>query len=157
MPAAGKTKYSEEIRAAICDAVAKGVPEIYAAQAAGIDRGTLSRWKRKHSALCHGIKEARAQAIQVRVERIEKAAKGGQEIEVTEKVIKHKDGKIEKITIRKKTSPQWTADAWYLERQFCEQFGLNRLDLKELLKLLRASRADKIADNHQETPPALPT
>ena len=67
----------------------------------------------------------------------------GEEVEVSEKTIKHKDGKLERIVIRRKTAPSWTADAWYLERQFCEEFGLNRLDLKELLKILRASRAGK--------------
>lgn len=137
------TKFDEAIGKAICEAIAVGVPEVIAAQAAGIARSTLCRWKTSKAPFREAITQARAKAVQVRVERIDKAARGGEEIEVSEKTIKHKDGKLERIVIRKKTPPLWTADAWYLERQFCEQFGMNRLDLKELLKILRASRKDR--------------
>jgi hypothetical protein len=136
-------KFTPEIAEEICKAVAAGVPENYAATAAGIHRDTMHHWKKRNAAFADAVKKARAQAIQVRIERIEKAARGGEEVEVSEKTIKHKDGKLERIVIRRKTAPSWTADAWYLERQFCEEFGLNRLDLKELLKILRASRAGK--------------
>ncbi len=138
-------KYTDEIAKAICEAVAAGVPEVIAAQAAGVARTTLQRWKKKHAAFCSTIKEARAQAIEVRVKRINKAAQGGDEVEVSEKTVEYPNGKTETTVVRKKTAPQWTADAWYLERQVCEQFGLNRLDLKELLNLLRASRANTAA------------
>lgn len=136
-------KYTEELAAAIVESISKGVPESIAAQAAGIHRETLHAWKKKKPAFSDAVKRARAEAVRVRVERIYAAANGGAEIEVSEKTIKHKDGKLERIVIRKKTPPQWTADAWYLERQFCEEFGLNRLDLKELLKLLRESKKDR--------------
>lgn len=137
------TKYTEEIATAICLAVATGVPEVLAAQAAGIGKSTLTDWKRNRQPFSEAVKRARAEAVQRRVERIEKAARGGEEYETQEKVVKHKDGKIEKTVIRKKTVPVWQADAWYLERQFCEQFGLNRLDLKELLALLRESKRQR--------------
>lgn len=138
-----KTLYTEELAAAICKAVATGTPEVLAAQSVGIHRLTLLTWKKKNKAFDNAIKKARGEAVSRRIERIEKAARGGEEIELTEKIIKHKDGKVEKIVIRKKTPPLWTADAWYLERQFCEQFGLNRLDLKELLTLLRAAKKER--------------
>lgn len=136
-----QTKYSEEFADAICALIASGVPEYIAAQSSGINRDTLSQWKRDKPDFSDKVKRARAAAVAVRVARIEKAARGGDEIEVSEKTIKHKDGKIERIIVRKKTPPAWTADAWYLERQFCEQFGLNRIDLKELIKLLRESKS----------------
>lgn len=142
-PRGQQTKYTDDLAASICKAVSTGVPESIAAQAAGINKHTLTRWKKVHPDFYTQIKVARAEAVQRRIERIEKAAKGGDEYETQETVIKHKDGRIEKKTVRKKTYPTWQADAWYLERQFCEEFGLNRLDLKELIKLLKDHKVKK--------------
>lgn len=140
---AAPSKYTEEIAIAICEAIASGVPERIAAQAAGIHRSTLHAWKKNTSSFSDAIKRARASAIVERIETIRKAAKGGDEVEVIEKTIKHKDGKLERVVIRKKTPPIWTAAAWYLERQVCEEFGQNRIELKELLNLMKAARKVK--------------
>lgn len=137
-------KYSEELAASICAAIAVGTPEAIAAQAAGISKDTITAWKKKYEDFSISVKRARAEAVKRRIERIEKAAKGGEEYETSEKVIKRKDGSIEKTTVRKKSYPTWQADAWYLERQFCEEFGLNRVELKELLHLLRDAKKARL-------------
>lgn len=137
------TKYTDELAVAICEAIASGVPEVIAAQAAGIHRSTLHEWKKCTPSFSDAIKRARAKAIVERIETVRKAAKGGDEIEVIEKTIKHKDGKLERVVTRKKTPPLWTAAAWYLERQVCEEFGQNRIELKELLNLLKSARKVK--------------
>lgn len=137
------SKFTEELAQAICDAVASGVPEIIAAQAAGVDKSTVTNWKKSKPEFLAQIKEARARAVQVRIKRIEKAAKGGEDVDVTERTIKHKDGKLERIVSKKKTYPTWQADAWWLERQFVEEFGLNRVELKEMLVLLRELKKER--------------
>lgn len=137
------TKYTDELAVAICEAIASGVPEVIAAQAAGLDKSTLTSWKKSKPDFLAQVKEARAQAVQVRIKRIEKAAKGGEDVDVSDRTIKHKDGKLERIVTRKKTYPTWQADAWWLERQFVEEFGLNRIELKELLGLLRDMKGRK--------------
>lgn len=134
------TKYSEEFADAICELIASGVPEYIAAQSSGISRDTFMEWKKSKPAFSDKVKKARADSVATRVARIEKAARGGDEIEVSEKIVEHPNGKTERTVIRKKTAPAWTADAWYLERQFCEQFGLNRIDLKELIRLLKSTK-----------------
>lgn len=137
-------KYTEELAQAIVDSIASGMPEIHSAVLFGICRTTLSDWKRKKPAFSASIKKARAQAMQGRIAVITAAAKGGDEYETQETVTKSKDGSITKKVVRKKTPPNWTAAAWYLERQYCDQFGLNRLDLKELLQLLRAAKKERL-------------
>lgn len=142
----GQTKYSEELGEAICKAVASGVPEYIAAQASGVHRQTLIRWKKSNGTLCDGIKKARAECIQTRINDIMAAARGGAEVELQRITTKHKDGSVTEKVIRKKTPPTWTASAWWLERQECDHFGLNRLDLKELIKALRESREARKGD-----------
>src|SRR4051812_38584781 len=88
LPIGAPTKRTPELVDAIVDAVARGVPEGIAAQAAGIDRYTLTRWKKNDVALCGRIKTARAKSVEIRIEGIRKAAEGGiqYETKVTEKL-----------------------------------------------------------------------
>lgn len=143
MAAGRPTLFTEELGQAICDAIAAGVPEKIAAQAAGINYSTLAEWKKNKADFADQIKVARAQSVEVRIKRIEKAAKGGQDVDVSERTIKHKDGKLERVVTRKKTYPAWQADAWWLERQMVEEFGLNRAELKEILLFVRENRKKK--------------
>lgn len=128
------TKYSNELAQAICETISKGIPLTFACHVAGIDRSTLRRWRKENATLCLAIKRAAANALAVRIERIQRAAKGGEELERKTTTITRKDGTMEETSIVKRSSPQWQADAWWLERQCCEEFGLNRLDLKELIR-----------------------
>lgn len=136
--------YSEEFAASIVKSIAGGMPEVHAAEMHKIHRSTLHDWKKRFPAFADAIKTARAEAMNGRLQVIMDAAKGGAEYETQETVHKAKDGSITKKVVKKKTAPNWTAAAWYLERQYCEQFGLNRLDLKELLQLLRAAKKDRL-------------
>lgn len=117
---------------------------MHAAVMFGITHTTMKAWKKKYLLFAAAIKKARATAMQGRLQVIMDAAKGGEEYETQETVTKSKDGSITKKVVRKKTPPNWTAAAWYLERQYCDQFGLNRLDLKELLQLLRAAKKERL-------------
>jgi hypothetical protein len=139
------SKYTEEIGQAICDAVAVGLPEVLAAQAAGIAITTLKAWKSRKRLFQAALKKARAQSARERVERIRKAAGGGDEYESKVTIRTFKDGTTLKTVEKKKMPPAWTADAWWLERQMCEHFGLNRIDLKELIKLLKANQGKQHA------------
>lgn len=147
MAAGQPTKYTDEIADVICKAVASGMPVSHAAVSIGVTKTTLYNWQRKNKQFFAAIKRARAECMQARLADVLAAAKGGAEVELQKITTKHKDGSVTEKIIRKKTPPTWTAAAWYLERQFCEEFGLNRLDLKELLNLLRASKQQQGAKN----------
>jgi hypothetical protein len=131
------SKYTEEIGQAICDAVAAGLPESLAAQAAGVTTPTLRSWKQRRAQFLSALKKARAQSARERVERIRKAAAGGDEYESKVTIRTFRDGSTLKTVEKKKTPPAWTADAWWLERQMCEHFGLNRNDVKDLVRMMR--------------------
>lgn len=79
----------------VADLVGAGTPIKHAAEACGIDRNTIYAWLESDPALSAEIKKRRAMAVHERVE-----------------------------IIRQAMPKQWTAAAWYLERQHPEEFGV---------------------------------
>jgi hypothetical protein len=135
----GRTpKLTPEVQKLIVEAVAACAPRRYAAERAGVAEYTVRRWlargkrqpKSVYGAFCAALKKAEADSIITRVARISKAAQGGQVIEKTTKSITTTDrqGKaVTTVTVTEKhAAPQWTADAWMLERRCSEEFALHR-------------------------------
>jgi hypothetical protein len=91
-------KRNPEIIAKVAELVGSGTPIKHAAEACGIDRNTIYAWMESDPTLSAEIKRRRSQALHERVERIRAAGQKG----------------------------IWTADAWYLERQHPEEFGLKQ-------------------------------
>jgi transposase len=137
-------KLTQAAHDAIVGAVGKGVPITHAAALAGVHYATVARWMargRKDTAgmyreFCDAVKRATAEAIQTRVGRIEEAATGGQVVEQRQVVVE-KEGVKTTTTTVKYTRPEWTADAWVLERRHPDEFGTDRKRLAELEKLVR--------------------
>lgn len=96
------TKFTEETRKTILEVVSQGAYLRTACQAAGVSEDSLHRWRRQgatgeepfHS-FCVALEQAEANSVTRRLARIEAAAENG----------------------------NWTADAWYLERRYPDEWG----------------------------------
>ena len=156
----GRTpKLTPEVHASIMQSVAAGVPQEDAAIRAGISEKTFYLWMaagRKAKSgpflqFLQAIKKAHAERMAASVARIGKAAQGGTVIERTTKAVTrtNRDGTstTTTTTVERVAPPQWTADAWYLERRYPEKFAANTMETKELRKvvaqLVKAHRRDK--------------
>jgi hypothetical protein len=149
------TKFTPEVRKVILDTIATGVPRCHAADRAGIARNTLWGWlkqgqrakKGEYLEFLNALKKGEADAVASSVARIRKAAQGGQVTEETVTTTTKPDGTVITKTVRKVTMPQWTADAWFLERRYPEEFAANTMETKELRKivtqLVKADRHDQ--------------
>jgi hypothetical protein len=83
--------------------------------------------------------------------RLEQAAKGGQVL--YEKVTHYPDGKVQ--TERRLSEPQWTADAWVLERTRPDQYGRRdrlsvSLQIERVAEMIAAEVGLNSADILQE-------
>ena len=131
-------KFNQEAAQIVLAAVADGVPEKYAALKAGITSRTLDRWKAKgreqqsgeFASFLSALKKAQSQRVAASVERIQAASRGGFVVEKTTVTTTR--------THEKKLPPQWTADAWFLERRHADEFASNKREVKELREQLAA-------------------
>lgn len=125
------TKLTPAIQTAIINAVAGGVPYVRAAALADIKADTALEWlargagtdKRSAAPLyahfAQEIEKAKSQDEARRVLRINQAGQGG--VVVYEKTTTYPDGRV--VHEVKRTSPEWTADAWHLERSQPDVWG----------------------------------
>lgn len=150
-PIGRPTKLTPPIAQAILQAVSGGVPYVRAAALADIPQDTAMEWRRRgegtsnrpwtayYANFVHELKKAEAQDEARRVLRINQAGQGGNI--VYEKTTTFPDGRI--VTEVKRTAPEWTADAWHLERSQPDVWGRReRLDVR--LSIERA--AAKVAE-----------
>lgn len=150
MPAQDRRKHTGRIplldagiAAKIVQLSAANVPKKYIADAVNVSVGALMAWFAKgrkggkgseaYRKLLDDCKRVRAEAIATSVARIRKAGQGGAILE--EKTVTSSDGTT--TTTRKYVLPQWTADAWLLERQEPDEFAQNRNELKALQLALK--------------------
>ncbi len=118
---------SERILTALRDGNTITTASIYG----GISIQTLDRWLERGRKTGQPIfvqfvkdfEKARIEAEIQSVERIRKAGQGGQLIKRVTKSIVNKYGRETTTTEETYTQPEWTADAWYLERRLPEQWG----------------------------------
>lgn len=113
-----RIKRTPELVAMVADLVGSGTPIKHAAEACGIDRDTIYSWMNSDPAFTAEIKNRRASAVHERVERIREAGKKG----------------------------KWTADAWYLERQHPEEFGIRteRRDINITVEIRDCTRDEPV-------------
>ena len=151
MPQTGRpTKLTPAIRQAILTAVAGGVPYVRAAALADINAQTALEWIERgegrgtraaaplYVQFARELKKALAQDEARRVLRINQAGNGGTIIH--EKTTTYPDGRVTREV--KRTAPEWTADAWHLERSQPDVWGRReRLDIRVSID----KAADKVA------------
>lgn len=148
---ARRTKLTPAIHAAIVQAVAGGVPLEQAAALADIHCRTVFDWFQRgegthpsrsqtplYAQFAQDIKKALAQDEAARVLRIRQAGMGGAVLH--EKTITYPDGRVEREV--KHAAPQWTADAWHLERSRPDSWGRKeKVDVKMTIQ----QAAEKVA------------
>lgn len=147
-----KTKLTPAIQEAIVRAVSAGVPLVQAAALADVEERTVYEWLQRgigalpgrapsalYAQFAQNIQKARAEDEMRRIKRIEAAGNGGAII--YEKTTTYPDGRV--VREVKHAEPQWTADAWHLERSRPDAWGKKeRVDLR--LTIQKA--AEKVAD-----------
>jgi transposase len=135
---------SEEVEARLVAASRTGVAVELAAEMAGISRTSFLRWmargraeaeareageppeeeESKYAALYEKVRTARATAALRAMANIRRVADGGIVTKVTTRRFRDSvTGEIVEETVEDRTSPDWRADAWYLERQHREHYG----------------------------------
>jgi hypothetical protein len=126
------SKLTPQVQQQICQAVALGISPTSAAAYLGIGKSALLEWLQRgrdahpkrgktsiYADFVDAIEKAWAQDELRRMGRLEQAARGGQV--VAEKIVQYADGRT--VTERQYTRPEWTADAWVLERTRPDQYG----------------------------------
>jgi hypothetical protein len=147
-----KTSLTPALAQAIVTAVMGGVPYYQACLMADVPHSTATDWRNRGEgsnprrrptpalvAFAAAVKKAEAQDEARRLLRINQAGQGG--TVVSETTITYPDGRIEREV--KRTSPQWQADAWYLERKYPDRYG-RRVQADLTLQIQRY--AQEVAD-----------
>ncbi|WP_406730770.1 hypothetical protein [Streptomyces sp. NBC_01794] len=147
---------SEEVEARLVAASRTGVAVELAAEMAGISRTSFLRWmargraeaeareagepseeeESEYAALYEKVRTARATAALRAMANIRRVADGGIVTKVTTRRFRDSvTGEIVEETVEDRTSPDWRADAWYLERQHREHYGKDAVVAVEITGL----------------------
>lgn len=129
-------KLTDAVQAAILEKIAAGLYFKDACLLAGVSASAGQDWLARgqgtdklpltprYVSFFHGVEKARARAVASRIARIGQAGIGGQVIGRRTTQKHGKDGAVIQTYIEETFQPpQWTADAWYLERTRPEEFG----------------------------------
>ena len=137
---------------------ADDVPRRHILAAVGVSKSAFSSWlvrgrrARKgdepYVELLAALKKAEAKAVAVKVRRVQAAGVGGA-------LVERKSVTFNGVTTvtEKFSRPEWTADAWFLERRHPGEFGSDKRELAELRKLVREMAADRGTDGTGAKPP----
>ncbi|MFI7299231.1 hypothetical protein [Streptomyces sp. NPDC050121] len=147
---------SDEVEARLVNASRTGIAVELAAEMAGISRTSFLRWMalgraeiearesgeepdeeaEEYAALYERVRTARAHAAARAMANIRRVADGGIVTKVTTRRFRDSvTGEIVEETVEDRTSPDWRADAWYLERQHREHYGKDAVVAVEITGL----------------------
>ncbi|MCX4976417.1 MULTISPECIES: hypothetical protein [unclassified Streptomyces] len=159
---------SEEVEARLVAASRTGVAVELAAEMAGVSRSSFLAWmargreeaesresgepprpdEEEYAALYAKVRTARATAAARAMANIRRVADGGIVTKVTTRRFRDSvTGEIVEETVEDRTSPDWRADAWYLERQHREHYGKDAVIAVEITDLgAPAGQEDQAVD-----------
>lgn len=120
-PTHGKRTPARE--AIIIGVLQKGGTRRAACAAAGISTDSLERWQKRDAAFAALVEKAELACAVESVERIRAAGQGGALLEETVTTTTKRDGTTVVVERRRYSAAEWTADAWYLERKWPEDWG----------------------------------
>ncbi|MGY1502880.1 hypothetical protein ACW4TU_41000 [Streptomyces sp. QTS52] len=147
---------SDEVEARLVGASRTGVAVELAAEMAGVSRSSFLAWmargraeiedreagekpnpdEEEYAALYEKVRTARATAAARAMMNIRRVADGGIVTKVTTRRFRDSvTGDIVEETVEDRTSPDWRADAWYLERQHREHYGKDAIVAVEITGL----------------------
>jgi hypothetical protein len=137
----GVCKLTPEVTKSILDSIAKGMARRLTAARAGIAERTLLYWLSKGRkkegdefvAFFAAVKKAEAEAVAKHVKIVMKAANGT--TERTTRRTTFPDGTVKEEETSRKVF-EWTAAAWWLERNHPDLYGSDRTRMKHLEKRL---------------------
>lgn len=109
--------------AIIIGALQKGATRRAASAAAGISHDSLERWQKRDAAFAALVEKAELSCAVESIERIRAAGAGGALLEETVTTTTKRDGSIVVVERRRYSAGEWTADAWFLERKYPEDWG----------------------------------
>lgn len=153
MPRHGRpTKLTPAIQTAIVQAISLGVPTGTAAAYVGITKACFLQWLQRGEGthptrpattryvdFVAAIEKAKAIDETRRIARLEQAARGGQVTRV--KTTTYPDGRVTREECT--SEPQWTVDAWFLERSYPDRWGRReRMDVRLSIEQLYARVAE---------------
>ncbi|SEE83777.1 hypothetical protein SAMN05216483_6724 [Streptomyces sp. 2131.1] len=160
---------SDDVEARLVGASRTGVAVELAAEMAGVSRSSFLAWmargrveveareagekpdpaEEEYAALYEKVRTARATAAARAMMNIRRVADGGIVTKVTTRKFRDSvTGEIVEETVEDRTSPDWRADAWYLERQHREHYGKDAIVAVEITGLgdLAAGPDDQAVD-----------
>ncbi|MGY4935957.1 hypothetical protein ACWD7T_33675 [Streptomyces sp. 900116325] len=147
---------SEEVEQRLVAASRTGVAVELAAEMAGVSRSSFLAWmargraevdaresgaetdpaEEEYVVLYEKVRTARATAAARAMMNIRRVADGGIVTKVTTRKFRDSvTGEIVEETVEDRTSPDWRADAWYLERQHREYYGKDAIVAVEITGL----------------------
>lgn len=147
---------SEEVEQRLVAASRTGVAVELAAEMAGVSRSSFLGWmargraevearesgadqdpdEEEYVVLYEKVRTARATAAARAMMNIRRVADGGIVTKVTTRKFRDSvTGEIVEETVEDRTSPDWRADAWYLERQHREYYGKDAIVAVEITGL----------------------
>lgn len=139
-------KLTPAVQAAIVASVTVGTPLKWAAARAVVSERSVTYWmsrgrqekKGPYFAFFAAVQAAKAERLEVSLDRIEQAGQGGRVIERATTTTTRRDGSSVTHTVERFTRPDWLADAWFAERAHGDDFAGNRREVKELRTQLAA-------------------
>jgi hypothetical protein len=153
MPQGRRTKLTPTVQETIVQTLNDGSYFEVACQAAGISVTTGKEWLQRgrgehptrpktnaFAAFAAAVEKAQAQEEAQTIARIKQAGRGG--VLIYEKTTTSRNGQV--VTERRYSEPQWTADAWRMERKHAprwakrERYDLHLLIQREAEQLAQA-------------------
>jgi hypothetical protein len=154
-----KPKLTPALQEILCTAILGGLTLSAASALAGMPVDTVLRWIQRgegrhptrratapYVQFVRALKKVQAEDEARRVARIEDAARGGQVVYEKTTTTARKDGSTVTVREVRYTPPDWTADAWHLERSNPKAWGRrDRID-HHYYKSLIEQKARELAD-----------
>ena len=135
MPGGRPSKFTDEVKAGLCEHISNGLTDAEACTLVGIGTTAFYEWKAKGEQAQSGqfaefadsIQKARVRHVETHLGVIRRAATEAS-VEVKEVVRQNADGTTFTEVVRTTKPPSWQPSAWTLERLYPERFGRRRME-----------------------------
>lgn len=140
-----KTKRTPELEAQLLMVLRAGNTRRAACAYVGVHEVTFERWVNRFADFADSVKKSEMEPLIQSIGRIRQAAQGGAVVKRTTTTVTKADGVTTTKTEEEYTRPEWTADAWFAERKYAEDWGRKdvlRIERADLVRLAEDSGLD---------------